>query len=69
MAATFNVGDQVLTQPDKLHDNKPHKAIVKSVSKTQGIHTYSLHFPDGYGGKSAWYEDIDLELIYRPDYK
>lgn len=64
----FKVGDQVLTNPDRYYDNKKHNGIVVDAHQTQGIDMYSLHFPDGYGGKRAWYNNNELELVYRPNY-
>lgn len=36
--------------------------IIKDAHKTQGIDNYSLHYPNGFGGKGAWFGNKDLEL-------
>ena len=65
----FDVGDLIQTYPDRNHDNMPHFAIIIKAIKTQGIDSYIVFFPDGYGGKSAWYSNDELQLVFKPDYK
>ena len=64
----YMVGDLVQTPPDKYHDDRPHRAIIIKAHKTQGIDQYEVFFPDGYGGKSAWYWNDELKLLHRPEY-
>jgi hypothetical protein len=40
--------------------------IINTTSKTQGIDSYSL---SGLKGKCAWYNNDQLELVYRPTYE
>ncbi len=40
--------------------------IIVEAHKTQDIDNYSIH---GIKGKTAWYNNNQLELIYRPEYK
>jgi len=52
------------------HDDDPsvgQVGIIIDAHKTQGIDNYSLHYPNGFGGKMAWFSNKDLELIENED--
>ena len=39
------------------------EGIIVDAHKTQDIDNYSLHYPNGFGGKSAWFGNKDLKLV------
>lgn len=43
--------------------------IIKEADRVQGSDEYCLHFPNGFGGKAAWYDNGQLELVHQPKYK
>lgn len=61
----YKIGDQVVVCPNK----ELKKGIIVEAKKTQGIDSYSLHFPCGFGGKMAWYSNSEVMLIYSPAYQ
>ena len=39
------------------------QGIIREAHKTQGIDNYALHYPNGFGGKQAWFNNKDLKLV------
>src|SRR5690349_20339562 len=50
---------------DMNHDLVGKIGIIDNAHQTQGIDRYSIN---GIPTKHAWYDNQQLELIYRPDY-
>lgn len=75
MVKVVNYGHRLLMGPDMQLQGYPYKwdmrpevvgqtGIVTTAEETQGRSQYVVEGPS----KHAWYDDDQLELVYRPDY-
>lgn len=79
MATQYKVGDEVEVIRGPIHfstneeggligheyadDSIGQQGIIINAHKTQKIDHYSLHYPNGFKGKMAWFHNKDLKLI------